>query len=162
MKRLLGYVILIVGLVSMKFNPVGIIPAIIIFIILNRASKGSIDEAMLPKELRQDKRSTAEIIGKGAGKAFYKLKNTLKKSSENKITFRVTNCRVSSTVEAIVWVGTKKKQLHIPVRQLMYACSDPLNWKEIDTLELNKDTLGELADEIFSMLEQHNEILAEI
>lgn len=146
----------------LRVFPVGIIPAFIVFILLNRASKKSIDEAMLPKNVRQDKRSTAEIIGRAAGKGVYKLKNLNNKSLKSSTKYRVTNCKVSSFTEAVVWIGTNKKELRIPTRKLMYAFSDQNNWDEIERLELSKDTLGELTDEVFNLLEQDNSLLAEV
>ena len=47
-----------------KVFPIGVIPAIIIFWLLNKTSKGAVDEAILPKELREGVARSIETIKK--------------------------------------------------------------------------------------------------
>ena len=76
---------------------------------------------------------------------------------------KVIKCRVSSNVEATIKVSwLKQKDLKIPTRKVMYMFSDPLNWGEIDKLEINKETLKDISDTIFNSLETNNQQLAEL
>ena len=87
MKRIIGYVVLIGALAMIKVFPIGVIPAIIIFWLLNKTSKGAVDEAILPKELREDQRGTSEIVSEGVARSI----ETIKKSNPFKTKSRINS-----------------------------------------------------------------------
>ncbi|MEX1002026.1 MAG: hypothetical protein WDZ35_07920 [Crocinitomicaceae bacterium] len=76
---------------------------------------------------------------------------------------KVIDCKVGKTVTAKIKLGLFKSTIvKIPARNIMYILSDPLKWDEIDTLEINKDSLGEIADVLFEMRQEDNQVLAEL
>ncbi|MCB9361347.1 MAG: hypothetical protein H6588_08600 [Flavobacteriales bacterium] len=76
---------------------------------------------------------------------------------------KVTNCRISSKVEATIkfsWL--KSKNVSVPTRKVMYAFSHPNNWDEIDKIEFNKDSLKDFARTVYDMIDNDGHTLAEI
>lgn len=171
MKRIIGFVVLIAGIAIIRVFPVGVIPAFIIFLILNRSSKNAVSEAILPKESREDKRSIAEIAGRGLGRGVKKIKNGVKRinggvkikmSSKDKNNISVTNCKVSSSVLAVVTINSVHLDIDIPLKKIMYALSNPRFWDDIDNAEMTKEFMGKCADTIFELLNSDNKLLAEV
>lgn len=78
---------------------------------------------------------------------------------------RITRYKVSSKTEVTIKKNLFKSiDIIIPTRHLMYMVSDPERWHEIDKLEMNKSTLGELLDTIDRMITNRYEenVLCEI
>jgi len=76
---------------------------------------------------------------------------------------KVISCKVDTFLEATIktsWI--QKVNVRIPIRKIMYMLTDPLEWSEIDELEINKDSLGEVTDVIQKMQKNDNLTLAEI
>ncbi|SFT85003.1 hypothetical protein SAMN05216474_2687 [Lishizhenia tianjinensis] len=71
--------------------------------------------------------------------------------------------KVYSKTEATIKLSWLRSiDVTVPTRHVMYMCSDPLRWNEIDQINFNKETLKEVVSDLLDLEVEHNAVLAEM